>query len=406
MKFLHTSDWHLGKMLHKYSLEEDMELFLDWMYTTLENEAIDTVLISGDIFDVSNPAIQDRKRYYQVLSKLSTFCDNVIITGGNHDSAGMLNAPSDILETLNIRVIGGINKEKIEEEIIPIYKGKEVEAIVLAVPYLRDRDIKQFTEGMDQQEKVDATREGIKKHYSDLVDLAQKEYGKKVPIIAMGHLFLQGASVSDSERDISIGNLDAVDHQSLTKDIAYMALGHIHRPQKVDQQGKIRYSGSPIPLSFSERKDQKRIIIGTLEKGKLKLESIAVPTHRRLIKLTGSLTEIREKLKNLKADTTLPSLIELSITEEHYDPSIPLAINELKESYEKSDFIILKERIHYQNSPTKISELYKRGEDIEDLKPSEVFEKRIETDTSLSDIDKELLRDAYREILDSLHEEL
>ena len=404
MKFLHTADWHLGKMLHKYSLEEDMDLFLEWMYAIIKEDEVDTLLVAGDIFDISNPAIQDRKRCYKVLSRLSTLCENVIITGGNHDSAGMLNAPSELLEALNIRVIGGINKDRIEDEIIPIYKNDQVEVIILAVPYLRDRDIKQFTEGLDHQEKVDATREGIKKHYLDLVKLAKEKYGSVAPIIAMGHLFLKGVSISESERDISVGNLDALDHQSLTENIDYMALGHIHRPQKVDKAGKIRYSGSPIPLSFSERKDQKRIILGTVNGGKVEVNSIEVPNNRKLIQVSGTLKEVKEKLEVLAPGTLLPSLIEIQIVEEHFDPSIPLALSDLKEAHESSPFILLKERIQYKNSPTKISELYQRGEDIEDLKPSDVFEKRLEADATLEEEDKILLRSAYQEILDSLDE--
>lgn len=402
MRFLHTADWHLGKILHKHPLEEDMDLFFEWMCKCIITENIDTLIVAGDIFDLSNPAITDRRRYYHVLSRLSTICEQVIITGGNHDSVGMLNAPSELLEALNITVVGGVDSGNIGKEIIPIYRNSKLICIVLAVPFLRDRDIKLFVEGQSHQDKIDATRQGIKKHYLDLVEMAKEKYGDKTPILATGHLYLQGASVSDSERDISIGNLDSVDHAEITSDIDYLALGHIHRPQKVDEAGKIRYSGSPIPLSFSEKNDLKRIIIGEVKES-INVHSIPVPNFRKLIAINGSVKEVEEKLKSLTLETPLPSLIEVTIIEPAYDPSIPHSLSKLKEQFADAPFKIIKDRIEYLASPTKISELYESGKDVEDLNPKEVFDELLDRQENMMNEDKSLLKEAYAEIVEQVY---
>jgi len=119
LKVLHTADWHIGKVLHKYALREEFNLFLNWIYDYIEKEKIDLLLISGDIFDIANPAVKDRELYYQFLSQLIKLDIKVIITGGNHDSVGLLNAPQKVLDQLNINVIGGAT-ENIENELIEI----------------------------------------------------------------------------------------------------------------------------------------------------------------------------------------------------------------------------------------------------------------------------------------------
>ena len=171
MKILHTADWHIGKILHKQSLAEDLNHFFDWMIQTIEEEDIDLLLVSGDIFDLANPNIRDKEVYYDIMMRLYKSGCQVIITGGNHDSVGELNAPKQILSAINISVIGGAMQE-LEDELIPVKNASgEIELVVAAVPFLRDRDIRSRQEGQTYESRTEAIREGIKDHYQKLAVL-------------------------------------------------------------------------------------------------------------------------------------------------------------------------------------------------------------------------------------------
>lgn len=402
MKFLHTADWHIGKLLHKHSLAEEMQIFFDWLIDTIETHEVDVLLVAGDIFDLANPSIEDRAVYYRILLRLSKVCKHVIITGGNHDSVGMLEAPAQILQVLHIDVIGGAHRDDHAREIIPLLDtAGQVQALVLAVPYLRDRDIKTFIGGQTYEDQAAATRAGIIAHYAALAALAREQYGPDLPIIGMGHLYLSGVTTSDSERDITVGNLDAVDHQSLTKDMAYLALGHIHRPQTVDADGRIKYSGSPIPLSFSERQDHKRVVVGEISEGKIELSSIPVPIARPLRSITGRVEEVENALAQYQPDSPLPAYVEIHVTEDRYDPSIPARLDTLRQRYADAPFYIIKERTSYSESPTHLSELYHEGTHVEDLSPQEVFDRLLDTEAFAADTEAEL-RSAFQSLLEEV----
>eukprot|EP01136_Pigoraptor_vietnamica_P038977 Opistho-1_new@109018 len=162
MKILHTADWHLGKKLHKYDLHEDQQLFLEWLIAFIQERKIDVLLISGDIFDLANPPAEARMLYYWFLRQMILQKCKIIITGGNHDSVSMLNAPKDILSMLDVIVVGGA-MPNIEDEIIDLK-----ELIVCAVPYLRDADLRQAVEGETATGRIEAVRNGIKNHYDQL----------------------------------------------------------------------------------------------------------------------------------------------------------------------------------------------------------------------------------------------
>ena len=157
MRILHTADWHFGKKLHKHDLSEDHQLFLNWLIVLIKEQKIDLLLISGDIFDSANPSIEARTMYYWFLRQLIEIKCKVVITGGNHDSASMLNAPKEILNLLDITVIGGATKE-IEDEIISFN-----EVIICAVPYLHDADLRKAIEGETGANRIENVRLGIKK---------------------------------------------------------------------------------------------------------------------------------------------------------------------------------------------------------------------------------------------------
>lgn len=404
MKILHTADWHIGKSLHKYSLQDELTLFFDWLIEIIDHEKIDLLLVSGDIFDLANPSIHDRSLYYQFLKRLITKPIQIVITGGNHDSVGMLNAPRELLNELNIHVIGGAT-EIIQDELIPIYKGDNLALIVAAVPFLRDKDLRNRETDEKYRSREEAIREGIKTHYAELAKHSNELY-KGVPVIAMGHLYTIGADPTDSERDIHVGNAAAIDVKVFHDHFDYVALGHIHRPQVIGKNEYIRYSGSPIPLSFSEKKDEKSIVVLELENGKIKPPKIIpTPKNRVLLKFSGSLVDVRMKLTEYVSDGLLAALIEIEIEEEDFSTKVLSEVEDLKLEFEENPNLkILKSKTVFKNGAKDTSVLFEEGKSIEDLTALDVFEQRIANESFDENTRNELIS-CYRELLELVEQE-
>ena len=402
MKILHTADWHIGKVLHKQSLQDEMDLFLMWLLELLESEGIDLLLVSGDIFDVANPAVKDRKVYYNFLSKLIGSKTQVIITGGNHDSIALLDAPQEILEHINISVIGGA-RENLEDEIIEV-KGQEgkVELVVAAVPFLRDKDLRSSVENSDGKDRSTVLREGIATHYAKIGEVCTINYGS-IPALAMGHLYAKGVSTSDSEREIHIGNAAAIESSIFPPVFGYVALGHIHRPQMIGGSDIIRYSGSPIALSFSEKTDNKCVLVVELEKGKFSTPRIVdVPKKRALTRFSGTFDEVRSKLEDYKPEYDLVSFVEIEVMEDDFSSTTLANVEDLVTEYAANErFLILKSRTRFVNGANDTADLFDQGVNIEDLQPSEVFEKRLSAE-QIDDAKREFLENAFQEILEEV----
>ncbi len=404
MKILHTADWHIGKILHKESLEKDHLLFFEWMVDLISKEEIDVLLVAGDIFDIANPGAKDRALYYNVLSELSKLNIQVIITGGNHDSAGFLNAPHEILKSLNIQIVGGACDD-IRDELVEVRNNRnELELVVAAVPFLKDKDLRRLDPENQYQSREELIREGIKNHYDQAIQLSHEIY-PDIPVVGMGHLFAKGAFTSDSERDIHIGNAVGVGTFSFDIRYTYMALGHIHKPQMVDEDETIRFSGAPIPLSFSEKEDQKSVVIIEMDDKKLKeIRTIDIPRHRELKKFKGTLDEVLFAVENYKPTFILPSFVELEINEPLFNVNIISKVEALRESYKESEeFKILKSRTHFETGAKDTAELFTEGQNIEDLQPEEVFGKLIDQE-ELEDEEKKTLNEAFRELLETLEQ--
>lgn len=405
MKILHTADWHIGKILHKYPLQDQLILFFDWLYKLITDEQIDVLLVSGDVFDLANPSAKDRELYYRFLTRLSGLQIQIIITGGNHDSVGFLNAPKDLLHELNITVVGGAT-ESLEDELVEV-KDKEgnLQLVVAAVPFLRDKDLRNRETDEQYENRTEAIREGIKKHYADIAQLCKGHY-PEIPTLAMGHLYTIGADPSESERDIHIGNAAAVDASAFPEAFGYVALGHIHKPQIIAKNEFIRYSGSPIPLSFSEKNDRKSVLILSLENDQLTSpQVIAVPGFRELKKLTGTLEEVRQKLNAYEPDFALPSFVEIEVKEEVFSSATISEVEDLKTAYTQNErFTILKSKTTFQSGAKDTADLFHEGENIEDLNPMEVFAKRVASE-ELDGETEAMLKEAYQELLESVQQE-
>lgn len=370
MKILHTADWHIGKKLHKHDLSKDFDLFINWLCETIKINTVEVLLISGDVFDLANPSSEARKQYYRALMKLKKLNCKIIVTGGNHDSPAMLDAPREILRELEMHVVGGL-PENMEDVIIPLLGASgHPEVVIAALPFLRDADLRNAADGNTYEDRLEATRRGIQNTFGEAARICEQSF-PGVPAIAMGHLFAAGAETSESERDIQIGNQAAFNALQFGEYFSYIALGHIHKPQRINATVPTFYSGSPIPLSFSERKDDKRILLLDTSIG-WEPRSIPVPAFRRLIKISGTLEEIQLKLSEPGKNGELKSLIEVELIEEHYDVNKITLFDQLVTTYDHPGFEIVKHRATFKNQVRGAGELYQNRQ-LEDLKPKDVF---------------------------------
>src|SRR5680860_278366 len=314
MKILHTSDWHIGNQLHKYDLCEDLNLFFNWLVHYIQTENIDVLLSSGDIFDQANPSQAAYKQYYDLLKQLINLDCKVILTGGNHDSASVLNAPQELLKAFDITVIGGATNV-VGEMFIEVEKDGE-KIVVAAVPFLKDRDIRKSVAGETYATKIEQIKSGLQSYFANINACYQENYPDHT-FILMGHLYVQGSELSESERDIQIGNQAGVEAHMFEGIPQYVALGHIHKPQIISDTQNIHYCGSPIPLSFSEREDEKQINIIIIKDRKIdQLEIIPIPKYRNLLTFEGSLDEVENKLNGYSEKTRLMSLAEVIVNED------------------------------------------------------------------------------------------
>ena len=399
MKILHTADWHLGKRLHKQDLIEEHQLFFEWLINTIKERNIDVLLIAGDVFDLSNPPTEARALYYWFLRQMIEQKCKIIITGGNHDSASMLNAPKDILSLLDVVVVGGATAN-IEDEIIDLG-----EVVICAVPYLRDMDIRQAVDMEKVNDRVEAVRNGIKNHYDCLASFCRENHATKL-VIAMGHLYAQGAITSESEREIQIGNLAAFGESDFSEVFDYVALGHIHRPQRVGGKEHIRYSGSPIALSFSEMKDLKIVIELEISSEKiLKIEELSVPKFRVLKKISGDFVKVKSLLTDFSHDSILKAFLEVEVTEELYNPILIRELNEIITLFDDEKACILKHKIKFSNEVSSTDELFYEGQNIDDTTETEILLKRLEKENGLSEEHRVLLMEAFTELLQLVKEE-
>lgn len=395
MKILHTADWHIGKRLHKHSLSEDFDMFLNWLTNLILEREVDVLLISGDIFDLANPSSESRKQYYRSLNQLRSLNCKIILTGGNHDSPAMLDAPQELLRELDMHIVGGL-PEKLEDCILPVHgEDGKPKVVIAALPFLRDSDLRTDAQNHSYEDRLEGIREGITQTFSKAAEICNSKF-PGLPAIGMGHLFAAGMQSSESEREIQIGNQAAIDATCFGSYFRYIALGHIHKPQRVNASIPAFYSGSPIPLSFSERTDQKRILLLDTETG-WEPESIEIPKFRSLLKIKGNIEKLRNKLQELKEHYELESLVEVELLEKEYDVTKIYDLDALVTNFDIPGYTIVKHRASFEHQLKDSSEIFSTQE-LEDLTPKEVFQELLGTQYEET-ARKELLL-AFEELLE------
>ncbi|MDO6565548.1 exonuclease subunit SbcD [Alteromonas sp. 1_MG-2023] len=390
MKVLHTSDWHLGQSFFTKSRKSEHEQFFKWLVDLVEQEAIDAVIVAGDIFDTGTPPSYARELYHQLVGRFQGMGCTLVVLGGNHDSVSVLNESRELLSYLNCHVIASTYGDA-QEQVLPLTtrKGK-TGAILCAVPFIRARDVLKSQAGESAVEKRKALGEAIKQHYAHLYQIALKkrdELNVSVPIIATGHLTALGVSQSESVRDIYIGTLEGFAADGFPP-ADYIALGHIHRPQKVAGCDHIRYSGSPIPLSFDELKSQKQVLIATFEKQSLvQVESMPIPRFQAMEVLRGNLDDIALALQQSEAVKSAteaqPAWLCIEVETQDYLTDLQQRIQALID--DKPAEILQLKRMRKQRS-NAISA--KENVNLSELSVQEVFNARLSLEAFESDDDK------------------
>ncbi len=305
MRFIHTSDWHLGKTLFGRRRYAEFEAFLSWLAETVERRSADALLVAGDVFDTTSPSTRSQALYYRFLCRLAASnCRHVVVIGGNHDSPSFLNAPKELLSALNVHVVG-CAAENLEDEVLVLRDARgEPELIVCAVPYLRDRDIRRAEAGESIEDKERKLIQGIRDHYSQVAEIAEhkrEELQTAVPVVGMGHLFAAGGhSVEgDGVRELYVGSLAHVSAGIFPPIFEYLALGHLHGAQTVNAWGNIRYSGAPLPMGFAEAEREKSVCLVELAPAPARVEAIKVPVLQKLVQVSGTWDEISAGLLEL-----------------------------------------------------------------------------------------------------------
>jgi len=376
MRIIHTADWHLGQFFYTKSRAAEHQAFLDWLLQQAETQQADAIIVAGDIFDTGSPPSYARELYNRFVVNLQQTGCQLVVLGGNHDSVAMLNESRELLACLNTQVIAAASDDVHQQVLLLKQRDGKPGALLCAIPYLRPRDIMRSQGGQSGREKQQTLLQAITEHYQHCWQEALTQrtaLNLPIPIIATGHLTTMGVTTSDAVRDIYIGTLDAFPADAFPP-ADYIALGHIHRAQRVANSEHIRYSGSPIPLSFDELGKEKSVFMVDFTDGALsQVTPLPIPRFQPMQMIKGSLEEIEQQLTALEANpqgkliwldieiVTDDWLSELQRRIQQLTETLPVEVVLLRRSREQRERVIAR-----QNNET-----------LNELSVEEVFARRL-----------------------------
>ncbi|MEN6318598.1 MAG: exonuclease SbcCD subunit D C-terminal domain-containing protein [Syntrophaceae bacterium] len=403
MKILHTSDWHIGRALGQRKRYREYEAFLDWLAGLIEDKNIDVLLVAGDVFDNSTPSNYAQEVYYRFLCRAAASPNrHVVVTAGNHDSPSFLNAPRELLQFLNIHVVGCASDSPEDELLVIAGPDQEPRLIVCAIPYLRDRDIRIAEAGESLEDKEKKIIEGIRAHYRMVYEAAEQKRAmlkKSVPIVAMGHLYTAGGQTVDGDgvRELYIGSLLHVRTDVFPEHIDYLALGHLHIPQTVGGLDFIRYAGSPLPIGFGEAAQEKSVVLVDFSGNAPIVTTMPVPRFQELKTLQGDWPTIAHNIEALKSRG---STAWLEIVYEGDEIAGDLR-ERLDEAIEGTGIEIL--RVKNNRVLERAMSGMDAEETLDDLETTDVFKRCLESHEVPED-QRPALLSAYEEIIVSMNE--
>lgn len=412
MRIIHTSDWHLGQHFYGKSRASEHQQFLNWLIEQSISQDIDAIIVAGDIFDTGTPPSYAREMYFDFIAKLQKTNCQLVVLAGNHDSVAMLSESKQLVQQLSTRVISTVSDNIAEQVFILNSLKTKQQAVICAIPFIRPRDIVKSYAGQSATEKQQSLQQAIAKHYQHLFDHAQgmsKQHdstSSRLPIIATGHLTTIGASTSDSVRDIYIGTLEAFSASEFPP-ADYIALGHIHRPQKVTKSEHIRYSGSPIALSFDEVKWQKNIVIVEFKQGELaQVELCNVPCFQPLAMVKTSIENLAEDINKVVVEQQLASKLpekiwlDIEIESAEYLQDLTQRIEQLTDSLPVEVLLVRRSKQARAKMPINEKKIT-----LNELSVQDVFDARIELEDWHSEEQlarKQRLNNLYQTIAENI----
>lgn len=394
MRLIHTSDWHLGQYFYGKSRAKEHQQFLNWLLEQVQTQNVNAIIVAGDIFDTATPPSYARQMYYNFISDLQAYDCQLIILAGNHDSVSMLQESKDLLGALSTKVVANVSdtsiKDNLTEQVFTVKNKLGVaQAVLCAIPFIRQRDVIKSEAGQSALDKSKQLQQAIVKHYQHLFEYAKSivaEYeqlnkGAKLPIIATGHLTALGVTTSDSVRDIYIGTLEAFPSNAFPP-ADYIALGHIHRSQKVGKTEHIRYSGSPIALSFDEAKQHKKVLLVDFDKNKLSsITDLLVPCFQPLAMLKTSIENLHQDIHKLIQELAInigenkPKLwLDIELANTGLLTNLETKITELVKEFPVEVLLVRRQK---QIRKRLLSENHQELSTLSELSLEEVFESRL-----------------------------
>ncbi|MFK7670724.1 exonuclease SbcCD subunit D C-terminal domain-containing protein [Pseudomonas lundensis] len=331
MRLFHTSDWHLGQNLHGQERDFEHACFLNWLLAQLATRQPDVLLIAGDIFDTVNPPVKAQERLYDFIVSAHDQHPalTIVMIAGNHDSGSRIELPAPLMRRLRTHALGRVlwlddGQLDAERLMIPLPDATgQIAAWCLALPFLRPAEVTGAHLGDDYLR-------GIGQVHEWLIEAANAKRQPGQALVAISHAHMAGGSVSeDSERSLIIGNAEALPASLFGPSISYVALGHLHKPQKVNGEERIRYCGSPIPLSFSEISYPHQVLEVQLEGETLvSVEPLLIPRAVNLQRIgPAPLSEILSQLSgvpdvDLLADTQRQPWLEVRVILDEPQPDL------------------------------------------------------------------------------------
>ena len=385
IRILHTADWHLGQTFFGYDRTEEHGVFLNWLAEEIRQKEIDALIIAGDVFDVSNPSAASQSMYYQFIYRVTA--ENpylqIVIVAGNHDSAARLEAPLPLLQAMRTEVRGVVRKlegGEIDYDHLTVElknrKG-EVELLCMAVPFLRQGDYPAVqTEG-------NPYAEGVRELYAQLLQRLWKRRTENQAILAIGHLQATGSEIAEkdySERTV-IGGLECVSPEAFSEQIAYTALGHIHKAQRVSGRENVRYAGSPIPMSFAEKHYHHGVVMVTFDGGcAVDIERLECPKLIPLVSVPNgepvSPEAILKALKELPETEAVAPYLEVKVLLEEPEPMLR---QEIEEALADKNYRLARIVSTYHTdigNTVKENENWKRG--LQEMSPLQIAQSAFE----------------------------
>ncbi|QZN95203.1 exonuclease subunit SbcD [Symbiopectobacterium purcellii] len=384
MRIIHTADWHLGQYFYTKSRAPEHQAFLDWLIEQITDHQVDALIVAGDIFDNGAPPSYAREMLNRFVVALRTTGCQLVLLAGNHDAVATLNESRDLLACLNTRVIANVTEDATQQVFALNTRQGVPGAILCAIPFLRPRDILRSLAGQSGVEKQVALQDAISEHYAQCYQHAcdlRDTLAVPLPIIATGHLTTVGVTASEAVREIYIGSLDAYPVQAFPP-ADYIALGHIHRPQRVGHSEHIRYSGSPIALSFDELGSEKSVALIDFPPGvppEITLLPVPVTQPMRLIK--GNLADIEQQLHNLPAPKAGQRIwLDIEIATDTYLSDMQQRIQQVTHTLPVDVLLLRRNREQRMQAIAR-----EKKETLDELSPQDVFERKL----ALTDIAQE-----------------